>query len=148
MDVFELCTNWALQITWSSPFVTVAHLLVLQRTPQAHAWCVWQAVRLRCLLNSLSCSVLHLYIRTTIILYEADLSIIIPHKVLKREEAPAVRSHWDFTWQGQGFGWRLQQGHFVPNGAECRALLQNAGDRKQLDGWLTADKEKKTWKLS
>lgn len=61
---------------------------------------------------------LHLYIGTTIILYEADLSIVVPDQVLKGEEPSVVSSHRNFTGQSQGFGRRLQQGHFVPERAE------------------------------
>lgn len=58
--------------------------------------------------------IVHFHIRTTVIFYKADLSIVVSNQVLQREEPPGVRPHWDFTGQCQRFCGRLQQGHLVP----------------------------------
>lgn len=79
---------------------------------------------------------LHFCIRTTVIFYKTDLSVVVSDQVLQREEAPAVHSHRHFTGQSQGFSGGLQQGHLVPVATvkggvstECRGLKKHITGR-------------------
>lgn len=80
----------------------------------------WPPLKLKCLFKVqshwLSSVLINFLIRTAVIFYKADLSIIISDQVLQREETPAVCPYGDFTGQSQGFGGRFQQGHLVSVG--------------------------------
>lgn len=86
--------------------------------------------------NGLWSILVHLLVRTAVIFHKADLSVVVPDKVLQREEAPAVCPHRDFTGQSQSFGGRLQQGHLVPvtvnrgDSAKCGALIKLLEDKE------------------
>lgn len=70
------------------------------------------------LFSRLGSLLLHLLVRTAIVLHEADLPVVVPDQVLQGEEASDVRPHRDFAGQSQSFGGRLQEGHLVPEQRE------------------------------
>lgn len=58
--------------------------------------------------------IVHFLIGTAVVIHKADLSVVVAHQVLQRQDPPAVGPHGHFARQRQRLGGRLQQRHFVP----------------------------------